>query len=239
MDDDFTPSRAEAIRGALIGHIATDRRSPAVRLLGAAALLLVGAAAGVGGAVAAYGATGTPPAAGDHAPTSTDPDDVPPDEPTLEQIADGLSDLVGAEGSPTEAGDGFAGMRVGITTGTIDVYWVGEPGSRIADYLAEVPSRFDVEIHPARYSLAEMTDAVTRLFRAKYDQGDEVGFTIVKAGPTVEGSGIAVGYVGSADPDDVAAWAADAAQIAISSAAPTEAIHSLTGSAGLCPPGQG
>jgi hypothetical protein len=92
-------------------------------------------------------------------------------------------------------GQGHAGLVqiwVDDDHNQLTVYWHGTVPADIARLLASLRHRVQVRVAAARYSTAQLDQAVSRVFRS------QPGVRVTMAGPLPDGSGIEVGIAGTA-----------------------------------------
>jgi hypothetical protein len=88
---------------------------------------------------------------------------------------------------------GMAGIIVSTDKWELDVYWKGQLPDPVAEAIGKQRNDIGVNLREARYSEAELADAVSRIVE---------GGGITSAGPLSDGSGIIVGVPG----DEASGW---------------------------------
>lgn len=136
------------------------------------------------------------------------------------QVLDPLTALVNPldNGISADGVDyGFAGVKTDPLRRTIDLYLVGDIQPKVQEILDAAPPEVTVMVHPAKYRLNEMLDAVNSIFSATLDK-TITKVKLIAAGPEVSGSGIWVRYAGDATPSEAIEYLSPYSSMPISSA---------------------
>ena len=130
---------------------------------------------------------------------------------------------------------GYAGVMVDPVARVVDLFWVGEVAVDVQRMLDDAPSEVTVRVHPAKFTLFEMLDAVDRVVGMPIDESGASSSMISAAGPDTSGNGIWVEYTGTAAPDTVAALAARLAKVDITTVSVGQEIQSTARWNGTAP----
>jgi len=149
-------------------------------------------------------------------------------------VLDPLNALVNPfEGGNTPNGRGsdygFAGVIVHPAEKSIDLFWIGDIEPRAQAILDSAPAELQIFVHPARYRLSEMLDAVEKVVGLKSGPGDSLDYLILSAGPEADGSGIWIEYEGDAEAGSIAKICSKITKIAVTSATVGQPTQGLIG----------
>jgi hypothetical protein len=124
---------------------------------------------------------------------------------------------------------GFAGVIEHPAEKSIDLFWIGDIEPRAQAILDSAPAELKIFVHPARYRLSEMLDAVEKVVGLKSGPSDSLDYLILSAGPEADGSGIWIEYEGDAEAESIAKICSIIAKIAVTSATVGEPLQGLVG----------
>jgi hypothetical protein len=152
----------------------------------------------------------------------------------IASVLDPLNELVNpSEGGHTPSGRGsdygFAGVIAHPAEKSIDLFWIGDIDPRAQAILDSAPAELKIFVHPARYRLSEMLDAVEKVVGLKSGPGDSLDYLVLSAGPEADGSGIWIEYEGDAEAGSIAKICSIITKIAVTSATVGEPAQGLVG----------
>jgi len=152
----------------------------------------------------------------------------------IASVLDPLNELVNpSEGGHTPSGRGsdygFAGVIAHPAEKSIDLFWIGDIDPRAQAILDSAPAGVKIFVHPARYRLSEMLDAVEKVVGLKSGPGDSLDYLILSAGPEADGSGIWIEYEGDVEAGSIAKICSTITKIAVTSATVGEPTQGLVG----------